>query len=74
MGLAQEAGLEDLARQHLSVPSDKGANAGLRVASLVAGMGAGADDRRLDHRCHYRRFGGELQHGRGAGANTDSAG
>src|SRR3954468_10872857 len=43
MGLAQEAGLEDLARQHLSVPGDKGANAGLKVASLVAGMVAGAD-------------------------------
>ncbi len=43
MGLAQEAGLEELARQHLSVPGDKGANAGLKVASLVAGMVAGAD-------------------------------
>ena len=39
MGLAQEAGLEELARQHLSVPGDKGANAGLKVASLVAGHG-----------------------------------
>ena len=29
--------------QHLSVPTDKGANAGLKVASLVAGMVAGAD-------------------------------
>src|SRR6478735_3171632 len=43
MGLAQEAGLDRLARQHLSVPGDKGANAGLKVASLVAGMVAGAD-------------------------------
>ena len=43
MGLAQKAGLEQLARQHLSVPGDKGANAGLKVASLVAGMVAGAD-------------------------------
>ena len=43
MGLAQQAGLEELARQHLSVPGDKGANAGLKVASLVAGMVAGAD-------------------------------
>jgi hypothetical protein len=32
-----------LADQHLSVPTDKGANAGLKVASLVAGMVAGAD-------------------------------
>ena len=29
--------------EHLSVPTDKGANAGLKVASLVAGMVAGAD-------------------------------
>jgi hypothetical protein len=43
MGLAQEAGLDRLARQHLSVPCDKGANAGSKVASLVAGMVAGAD-------------------------------
>jgi hypothetical protein len=43
MGLAQEAGLDRLARQHLSVPGDKGANAGSKVASLVAGMVAGAD-------------------------------
>jgi hypothetical protein len=28
---------------HLSVPTDKGANAGLKVTSLVAGMVAGAD-------------------------------
>ena len=29
--------------KHLTVPTDKGANAGLKVASLVAGMVAGAD-------------------------------
>jgi hypothetical protein len=28
MGLARQAGLEELARQHLSVPGDKGANGG----------------------------------------------
>ena len=39
----QQAGLRALADEHLSVPSDKGANAGLKVASLVAGMVAGAD-------------------------------
>ncbi len=33
----------ELADEHLSVPTDKGANAGLKVASLVAGMVAGAD-------------------------------
>jgi hypothetical protein len=43
MALAQRAGLADLADEHLSVPTDKGANAGLKVASLVAGMVAGAD-------------------------------
>ena len=43
MALAASAGLSRLAGEHLSVPGDKGANAGLRVASLVAGMVAGAD-------------------------------
>ncbi len=43
LALAQSAGLQELAQQHLSVPSDKGANAGLKVSSLVAGMVAGAD-------------------------------
>lgn len=43
MALADAAGLRDLADEHLSVATDKGANAGLKVASLVAGMVAGAD-------------------------------
>jgi hypothetical protein len=43
LALAEEAGLRDLADQHLTVPRDKGANAGLKVASLVGGMVAGAD-------------------------------
>jgi hypothetical protein len=43
VGLAEQAGLRWLADEHLSVPTDKGANAGLKVASLVAGMVAGAD-------------------------------
>jgi Transposase DDE domain group 1 len=43
MRLAARAGLADLADQLLSVPTDKGANAGVKVASLVAGMVAGAD-------------------------------
>ena len=43
MRLAERAGLGQLADQHLTVPTDKGANAGLKVASLVAGMVAGAD-------------------------------
>ena len=43
LALAESAGLSTLAQQHLTVPTDKGANAGLKVASLVAGMVAGAD-------------------------------
>ncbi len=43
LSLADRAGLRRLADEHLSVPTDKGANAGLKVASLVAGMVAGAD-------------------------------
>ena len=41
--LAQDAGLSALADQHLSVPGDKGAHAGNKVMSLVAGMVAGGD-------------------------------
>jgi len=43
LALADRAGLRELADEHLTVPTDKGANAGLKVASLVAGMVAGAD-------------------------------
>src|SRR4051794_2282045 len=43
MALAASARLRELADERLSVPTDKGANAGLKVASLVAGMVAGAD-------------------------------
>ena len=43
LALAERAGLRDLADEHLSVPTDKGSNAGLKVSSLVAGMVAGAD-------------------------------
>ena len=43
LALAGSVGLGELAQQHLSVPTDKGANAGLKVMSLVAGMVAGAD-------------------------------
>jgi len=41
--LAQDAGLTRLADQQLSVPGDKGAHAGRKVMSLVAGMVAGGD-------------------------------
>src|SRR3954466_11086865 len=43
LALARAVGLHELADEWLSVPTDKGANAGLKVASLVAGMVAGAD-------------------------------
>jgi Transposase DDE domain group 1 len=43
LALAESAGLRDLTGEHLTVPTDKGANAGLKVASLVGGMVAGAD-------------------------------
>ena len=43
MALAEAAGLTDLAVERLTVPSHKGAHAGLKVAWLVAGMLAGAD-------------------------------
>jgi len=41
--LAQRCDLGALADEHLSLPTDKGANAGAKVTSLVAGMVAGAD-------------------------------
>src|SRR5882757_4557385 len=41
--LAQKCGLAALADEHLSVPTDKGSNAGATVSCLVAGMVAGAD-------------------------------
>ena len=41
--LAERTGLAALADAHLSVPTDKGANAGAKVNALVAGMVAGAD-------------------------------
>ena len=41
--LAQHAGLGELVQGRLTVPTDKGANAGAKVSALVAGMLAGAD-------------------------------
>ena len=43
VALAERAGLRRLADVQLSVPTDKGANAGLKVGALVGGMVAGAD-------------------------------
>jgi Transposase DDE domain group 1 len=41
--LAERAGLHDLAGAHVRPGGDQGANAGLKVACLAAGMAAGAD-------------------------------
>ncbi len=41
--LARSAGLDQLSQSRLSVPTDKGANAGGKVMALVAGMLTGAD-------------------------------
>ena len=41
--LAQQAGLAELVQGRLTVPTDKGSNAGAKVSALVAGMLAGAD-------------------------------
>ncbi|MDF1489450.1 IS1380 family transposase [Tessaracoccus caeni] len=41
--LARHAGLDRLSQSRLSVPTDKGSNAGAKVMALVAGMLAGAD-------------------------------
>lgn len=43
MALAREAGLVELVDEAVKLPTDKGANAGLKLSSLVAGMVAGAD-------------------------------
>jgi hypothetical protein len=43
MTLADRAGLQHLAGERLTVPSDRGAHAGAKVTALVAGMVAGAD-------------------------------
>jgi len=41
--LARSVGLDEFAQSRLSVPTDKGSNAGAKVMALVAGMLAGAD-------------------------------
>src|SRR3954469_8829378 len=43
MALAGKARLRELADERLTVPTDNGANPGLKLSSLVAGMVAGAD-------------------------------
>ena len=43
VALADRVGLAELADRFLTVPTDKGSNAGLKVTSLVSGMVAGAD-------------------------------
>jgi len=43
VALADRVGLWELVDRFVTVPTDKGANAGLKVTSIVAGMVAGAD-------------------------------
>lgn len=43
MRLADEAGLTALAQHQMTVAGDKGANAGAKITTLIAGMVAGAD-------------------------------
>ena len=43
LALAERAGLGGLVEERLTVPTDKGANAGGKVTALVCGMVAGAD-------------------------------
>lgn len=43
MRLARDAGLHELAEQHMKVPGPAGANAAAKIGSIVAGMAAGAD-------------------------------
>ena len=43
VALATQAGLAELAASHVRVPGEQGANSGLKVPALVAGMVAGAD-------------------------------
>ena len=43
MALAERAGLQDLVAEHVRPRGDCGANPGLKVGCLVAGMAAGAD-------------------------------
>lgn len=43
VALAERSGLLTLADERLSVPTDKGANAGRKIGSVVTGMVAGAD-------------------------------
>jgi hypothetical protein len=44
MRLAELVGLEEVPAQHARVLAEVGANAGVKVGSLIAGMVAGADD------------------------------
>jgi hypothetical protein len=62
MALAERAGLQDLVAEHVRPGGDCGANPHLKVASLVAGMAAGADSIDdmgvLRHGAMSRLFGG----------------
>ena len=44
MRLAERVGMEELAAQHVQVTAEVGADAGVKIGSLIAGMIVGADD------------------------------
>jgi hypothetical protein len=58
-GLVESAWLGRLADEHVRLPIDKGANEGVKVTSLVAGMAAGADS--IDDMALLRRDGPGLR-------------
>ncbi|MDR0593802.1 MAG: hypothetical protein LBG60_11210 [Bifidobacteriaceae bacterium] len=43
MALARKAGLPEVAGEHVTIPSDKGANIGAKTMALAAGIVMGAD-------------------------------
>jgi len=63
LALADRAGLRELADEHLTLPTDKGPNAGLKAASLVARMVAGADLDRRHGAATARRDAADLHKG-----------
>lgn len=74
MRLAVKAGLHQFVDRFLTVPSDKGANAGLKVASLVAWISeAGIRLRLFRSAWHQRAPGGGEDDGQRAGRGRPTA-
>ena len=62
--VALAAGLAELTTSHVRVPGEQGANPGLKVAALVAGMVGGADS--IGDMDLLRRDGSAVRRGAGA--------